>query len=53
MAAVVSKHYIESELSCQIPEVFYNRVKNCFAVISTSEGALYGNIILRKGVIEN
>lgn len=53
MAAVVSKHYIESELTCQKPEVFYNRVKDCFAVVSTSEGALYGNIILRKGVIEN
>lgn len=53
MVSVVSKHGIESEVTSQMPEVFYNRVKDCFAVIATSEGALYGNIILRKGVIEN
>jgi L-fucose mutarotase len=30
---------------------FYERVKAAFAIIATSEPALYGNIILRKGVI--
>jgi len=30
---------------------FYNRASSCFAVIATSEKALYANIILRKGVI--
>ncbi len=53
MAAVVSTHAIESEVTCQLPEVFYRRVKDCFAVIATSEVALYGNIILRKGIIEH
>ena len=31
---------------------FYDRVKGCFAIVATSEPALYGNIVLRKGVIQ-
>lgn len=30
---------------------FYDRAKNAFAVVATGEGALYANIILKKGVI--
>ncbi len=30
---------------------FYARAKACFAIVSTGEGRLYGNIILKKGVI--
>ena len=30
---------------------FYERAKKAYAVIATSEGALYANIILKKGVI--
>jgi len=30
---------------------FYNRVKGCYAIVATSEPRLYGNIVLRKGVI--
>ncbi|WP_022942607.1 L-fucose mutarotase [Psychromonas hadalis] len=29
---------------------FYDRVKNCYAVVLTGETAKYGNIILKKGV---
>ncbi len=32
---------------------FYERAQNAFAVVATSESALYANIILKKGVIEN
>ena len=32
---------------------FYERARRCFAVVATSEFALYGNLILKKGVIEN
>lgn len=32
---------------------FYERAKNAYAVIATSESALYANIILKKGVITN
>lgn len=30
---------------------FYDRVKHCYAVIATSEPALFANVILRKGVV--
>lgn len=30
---------------------FYNRVKGCYAIVASSEARLYGNIVLRKGVI--
>lgn len=31
---------------------FYERAKKAYAVVTTSESALYANIILRKGVIK-
>ncbi len=31
---------------------FYDRAKECFAIVATSERRLYGNIILTKGVID-
>ncbi len=31
---------------------FYERAKNAYAVIATSEEAIYANIILKKGVIK-
>ncbi|WP_323007223.1 RbsD/FucU family protein [Pseudorhodobacter sp.] len=30
---------------------FYERARQCFAIVQTGEGRLYGNIILTKGVI--
>ena len=30
---------------------FYERASECFAIISTGERRLYGNIILKKGII--
>lgn len=30
---------------------FYERSKQAFAVVATGEGSLYGNIILKKGVL--
>jgi L-fucose mutarotase len=30
---------------------FYERVKNCFAVLPTGERRLYGNLILKKGIV--
>lgn len=30
---------------------FYERARTCFAVIATGERRLYGNIILKKGVV--
>ncbi len=31
---------------------FYGRAKKAFAVVATGETALYGNIIIKKGVVE-
>ena len=31
---------------------FYERAKKAYAVIATGEGAVYANIILKKGVIK-
>ncbi len=33
------------------PDQFYARVRAAHAIVQTSEGRLYGNIILRKGVV--
>lgn len=33
------------------PDDFYSRVKAAHAIVQTSESRLYGNIILRKGVV--
>jgi L-fucose mutarotase len=30
---------------------FYERVKSCFAVLATGERRLYGNLILKKGIV--
>ncbi|APW60879.1 RbsD/FucU family protein [Paludisphaera borealis] len=30
---------------------FYDRAKTTFGVVATGEGALYGNIIIKKGII--
>jgi L-fucose mutarotase len=30
---------------------FYERAKTCYGVIATGETALYGNIIIKKGVL--
>jgi L-fucose mutarotase len=30
---------------------FYERAKNAYAIIATSESALYANIILKKGIV--
>jgi len=34
-----------------LPAAFYDRVKAAHAVVATSEPRLYGNMIIRKGVI--
>jgi L-fucose mutarotase len=32
-------------------QAFYERARRCFAIVATGERRLYGNIILKKGVI--
>lgn len=33
-------------------QAFYERAARCFAIIRTGEEALYGNVIIRKGVVK-
>ena len=49
--AVLTKHAPRQRIIPLSGDAFYNRVKACFALIATSEPRLYGNIIVRKGVI--
>ena len=48
---IVKKHNGETEISEIERFDFYDRTKKAYAVIATSEKALYANIILKKGVI--
>ena len=48
---VIAKY--EKDIKIEMVErfAFYERSKTSYAIISTSEKALYGNIILKKGVV--
>ncbi len=50
----IGKKYEDEGLrSVQISKYdFYPRSKNAYALVTTSEGALYANVILKKGVIK-
>jgi L-fucose mutarotase len=50
-ASVLLKYEPKQTIVPLTGDVFYNRVKACFAIIASSEERLYGNIIVRKGVI--
>jgi len=49
--AIIKKHEGEKEIEFVERFEFYERAKNAFAVVATSESALYANIILKKGVV--
>lgn len=48
---IVSRHEPTVELTSLERFAFYKRASSAFAVIQTGETRLYGNIILKKGVI--
>jgi len=48
---IVKKWEPKQHINNLVGADFYNRVKGCYAVVASSEPRLYGNIILRKGVI--
>lgn len=50
-ASIIEIHEPGAVLTRLRGEDFYARVKNAYAIIASSEAALYGNIVLRKGVI--
>ncbi len=50
--AIVQKHNSSiKELNFIERFEFYERAKKTFAVVATGEGALYANILIRKGVV--
>ena len=51
IARIVSKHEPKIALVGLEPAAFYERVRKAYAVVGTSERRLYGNVVLRKGVI--
>ena len=51
MVEVCRKWEPERALVPLAPDLFYNRVRAAHTIVQTSEPRLYGNIIIRKGVI--
>ena len=49
---VIAKHEKMSDFDYVERFAFYERAKLAYAVIATSETALYANIILKKGVVK-
>ena len=50
-ATVLAKHEPKQKIVPLVGEAFYGKVRACFAIVASSEPRLYGNIIVKKGVI--
>ena len=50
-AAIVRKHAGDAKISQIERFAFYERTRKAYAVIATSETAIYANVILKKGVV--
>lgn len=48
---VLLKHEPQQKIVPLVGADFYNKVKGCFAIVASGEARLYGNIVIRKGVI--
>ncbi|MEJ8305058.1 L-fucose mutarotase [Saccharibacillus sacchari] len=48
---IVASHDASATLAFEERFAFYGRAKSAYAVVMTGEEALYGNIILKKGVV--
>ncbi len=48
---VVAKHEPKIKVIGMERFAFYERSKRCYAVVQSGERALYGNLILKKGII--
>lgn len=49
--SIIARHEPKARMGSLERFAFYDRVRGAFAVISTGEARLYGNIILKKGII--
>lgn len=50
-AQIVARHEPDIRIVPLVGKAFYDRVRAAHAVVATGERRLYGNLILRKGVI--
>ena len=48
---IVKKHEPEMKLTLLERFAFYDRVEGAYAIVQTGERRLYGNVILKKGII--
>lgn len=49
--SIIAAHEPQQAVHVLVGPAFYERVKGCYALVATAERRLYGNIVLRKGVI--
>ena len=49
--SVLKKHEPKQKITALVGSDFYDRVKACYAIVASGERRLYGNLIIRKGVI--
>ena len=49
--AIVQNYEPQVILQPLLGDTFYARVKGAFAIVASGERALYGNLVLRKGVV--
>ena len=49
--AIITRHEPDMTLSAMERFAFYDRVKDAYAIVATGERRLYGNILLKKGII--
>ncbi|MBT9288695.1 RbsD/FucU family protein [Prosthecodimorpha staleyi] len=50
-AAIVRRHEPAKSVTPLMGQAFYDRVRAAYAVVATGERRLYGNLVLRKGVV--
>ncbi|MNY53687.1 L-fucose mutarotase [compost metagenome] len=50
--AIISRHDEAATIEYEERFAFYNRSRQSYAIVITGEEALYGNIIIKKGVIK-
>ena len=48
---LIRKHEPEMRLTLLERFAFYDRVKTAYAIVQTGERRLYGNVVLKKGII--
>jgi len=49
---IISTHDTQAKIEKIDRFEFYERARNAYAILATSESALYANIILKKGVVK-